>query len=193
MPFSRASRVPRRMCRYAQHGRLNGGAAKVTLNGLVLAYMEKKIMESREALLKQLNETISQLFDVYKNMPDPEIPVYEEWTAKDILGHIVFWHESFARNVRDIVNDIKPTPLKGTYRDLNQRCLDEMRTKTVEDITKRLKTAHRIIRENILNPKLVSIPYKKGTRDYTPDEHLDIVNEHIKEHLKGIRKASRDA
>ena len=149
-------------------------------------------MENREILLKQLNETISQLFDVYKNMANPEFAVYEEWTAKDVLGHIVFWHESFARNVRDIVNDIKPTPLKGKYSDLNQRCFDEMRTKTVEDITKRLEVAHGVIQENILNPRLVLIPYKKGSRDYTPEEHLDIVNEHIKEHLNGIRKASKD-
>lgn len=150
-------------------------------------------MDTREILLKQLNETISQLFDVYKNMANSEIAVYEGWTAKDILGHIVFWHESFARNVRDIVNDIKPTPLKGKYSDLNQRCFDEMRQKTVEEITQRLEAAHRVIRENILNPKLVLIPYKKGSRDYTPEEHLDIVNEHIKEHLSGIRKAGKDA
>ncbi|MBE0672936.1 MAG: ClbS/DfsB family four-helix bundle protein [Anaerolineales bacterium] len=150
-------------------------------------------MDAREILLKQLNKTISQLSDVYKNMANPEIAVYEEWTAKDILGHIVFWHESFARNVRDIVNDIKPTPLKGKYSDLNQRCFDEMRQKTVEEIIQRLEAAHRVIRENILNPKLVLIPYKKGSRDYTPEEHLDIVNEHIKEHLSGISKADKDA
>jgi hypothetical protein len=70
-------------------------------------------MEKREILLEELNKTISQLFAAYKNMENPEILVYEEWTAKDILGHIVFWHESFARNVHDLVNDIKPMPLKG--------------------------------------------------------------------------------
>ncbi|NOH01988.1 MAG: ClbS/DfsB family four-helix bundle protein [Chloroflexi bacterium] len=145
----------------------------------------------RKMLLKQLNETVSQLIDVYKYMANPEIAVYEEWTAKDTLGHIVFWHESFARNVRDIVNDIKPTPLKGKFSELNQRCLDEMRQKTVEEIIRRLETAHSIVQENILNPKLVLIPYKKGSRDYTPDEHLDIVNEHIKEHLSGIRKVNK--
>lgn len=149
-------------------------------------------METRETLLKQLNETISQLLEMYKNMADPEFAVSEEWTAKDVLGHIVFWHESFARNIRDIVNDIKPTPLKGKYSDLNQRCFDEMRTKTVADMAKRLEAAHRAIRENILNPKLAFIPYKKGSRDYTPDEHLAVVNEHIQEHLSGIRKASKD-
>ena len=149
-------------------------------------------METKEILFRQLNETISQLFDVYQNMVNPDIYIYEEWTAKDILGHIVFWHESFARNVSDIVNGIEPTPLKGNYRDLNQRCFDEMRTKTIDELAKRLEAAHRVIQENILNPKLVLIPYKKGSRDYTPDEHLDIVNEHIKEHLKGIRKAVKD-
>ncbi len=149
-------------------------------------------MDTREILLKQLNETISQLLDVYKNIANPEIAVYEEWTAKDILGHIVFWHESFARNVRDIVSGIKPTPLKGKYKDLNQRCYDEMRQKTVEEIIQRLETAHKVIQENILNPKLMLIPYKKGSRDYTPNEHLAIVNEHIKEHLSGIRKANKD-
>lgn len=90
-------------------------------------------MEKREILLKQLNETISQVFDVYQSMANPEIAIYDGWTAKDILGHIVFWHESFARNVRDIVNDTKPTPLKGKYSDLNQQCFDEMRTKTVDE------------------------------------------------------------
>jgi len=149
-------------------------------------------MDTREILINQLNETISQLFDVYKNMANPEIAVYEEWTAKDVLGHIVFWHESFARNVRDIVSDIKPTPLKGKYSDLNQHCYEEMRQKTVEEIIQRLETAHRVIQENILNPRLGLIPYKKGSRGYTPDEHLDIVNEHIKEHLSGIRKAGKD-
>ena len=148
-------------------------------------------METRELLLKRLNETVSQLFDVYQNMANPEIAIYEDWTAKDILGHIVFWHESFARNVRDIVNDVEPTPLKGKYSDLNQRCFNEMRAQTIKDITKRLEAAHRAIQENILDAKLVLIPYKKGSRDYTPEEHLDMVNEHIKEHLSGIRKASK--
>lgn len=144
-------------------------------------------MQTRETLLKELNETILQLLDVFNNMASSEFAVYDEWTAKDILGHIVFWHESFARNVRDLVNDIKPTPLKGKYSDLNQRCIEEMRSKTINEITLRLEVSHRVIQENILNPKLVLIPYKKGSKDYTPAEHLDIVNNHIKEHLNSIK------
>ena len=146
-------------------------------------------METREALLQHLNEAISQLLDVYQNVA-PDIVVCEDWTAKDILGHITFWHESFARNVSALVSDVKPTPLKGRFIDLNQRGVEEMRQFPLESVIERLAVAHRIIQDNILNPKLTLIPYRKGSRDYTPEEHLDIVRGHIKEHLKNLKAGS---
>ncbi len=149
-------------------------------------------METREALLQHLNEAVAQLLDVYQNVANLDIVVYEGWTAKDILGHITFWHESFARNVSDLVNDIKPTPLKGKFIDLNQRGVDEMRQYPLQAVIERLAIAHRIIQDNILNPKLASIPYRKGSRDYTPEEHLDIVRGHIEEHVRGIKAASKE-
>ncbi len=148
-------------------------------------------MESRATLLRKLSETVSQILEIYRDMANPDITVYENWTAKDVLGHITFWHESFARNVSDIVNGIKPTPLKGRYSDLTRQCLSETRTQTVETIAKRLATAHNLIQENILDTRLILIPYKKGSRDYTPEEHLDIVNKHIEEHLNDIKKAGK--
>ncbi len=144
-------------------------------------------METRDVLLQHLNEAISQLLDFYQNVANLDIAVYEGWTAKDILGHITFWHESFARNVSDLVNDTKPTPLRGRFIDLNQRGVEEMRQYPLEKVLERLAIAHRTIQDDILNPKLTLIPYRKGSRDYTPEEHLDIVRGHIKEHLRGLK------
>lgn len=145
-------------------------------------------METREIYTQRLDETIAQLLSLYQNMVDPETEVSEGWTAKDVLGHITFWHESFARNVSDIVNGIKPTPLKGKLSDLNQRGVAEMSGYPLETVLERLETAHRVIQENILDPRLVLIPYRKGSRDYTPEEHLSIVNDHLQGHLKVIKK-----
>jgi hypothetical protein len=146
-------------------------------------------METRKVLLSQLNETIAQLFAFYQAMTDPDRLVYEEWTARDVLAHITFWHESFARNVSDLVHGIKPTPLKGKFIDLNQQGVEEMRPYTLEYVMERLAVAHGIIQDNILNPRLTLIPYKKGSRDYSPAEHLDIVNGHIREHLRDVKTA----
>ncbi|CAG0930139.1 hypothetical protein TFLX_01616 [Thermoflexales bacterium] len=70
-------------------------------------------METKEALRKRLNKTVAELIAVCRQLPDPDAVVYEGWTAKDILGHVTFWHESFARNVADLVHDGQPQPLKG--------------------------------------------------------------------------------
>lgn len=145
-------------------------------------------METRKQHLVDLNETITQFVDVCKNISNPETMVNEGWTVLDVLGHVTFWHESFARNTKDIVNGIKPTPLKGKFVELDQQRVNEMRGYTRDEIIEKLKTAHQVIQQNILDPKLIMIPYRKGSRDYSPEEHLDIVNKHVGEHLKSLQK-----
>jgi len=146
-------------------------------------------MASRETLLQRLNETVAQLLGVYQTLPDPDALVYELWSAKDVLAHLTFWHESFARNLADLVNGRKPTPLKGRFIDFNQGGVDALRPETLPAVLGRFQSAHQIVQENILNPTLTLIPYKKGSREYSPEEHLDIVNAHINEHLRDVRKA----
>lgn len=146
-------------------------------------------METREVLLERLNQTVAQVLELYRHLANPELIVYEGWTAPDILGHLVFWHESFARNVHDLVHDIPPTPLKGRLRDLNQQGVEAMRPYALDRVIQRLEIAHETIQQNILNPRLTLIPYRQGSRDYTPEEHLDLVHKHMTGHLKGIQAA----
>jgi hypothetical protein len=80
--------------------------------------------------------------------------------------------------------------LKGRFIDLNQSGVDTMRPETLVTVMGRFQSAHLIILKNILNPALVSIPYKRGSRDYTPEEHLDIVAAHINKHLCDVRKSA---
>lgn len=147
------------------------------------------ITTTRATLLKRLNDTIASLIEIHKNIADPQAEVADGWTANDVLAHITFWHESFARNISDLVNGCQPAPLKGRYADLNRRSTQEMQGLTVEQIIERLNAAHEIIQRDILSPTLKLIPYRKGSRDYTPEEHLDIVTGHIREHLKALEKA----
>ncbi|MCL4250953.1 MAG: maleylpyruvate isomerase N-terminal domain-containing protein [Anaerolineae bacterium] len=149
-----------------------------------------KVIEKRRLLLEQLNDVVAHLLDIYKSMPDPNIMVYELWTAKDVLSHLTFWHESFARNVSDLVRDIKPTPLKGRLSDLNQAGVDAMKPYSLGVVMERLEMAQKTIGDSILSTKIALIPYKKGSRDYTPEEHLEIVINHISQHIQDVVKVS---
>jgi len=143
-------------------------------------------MDRREMLLQMLNETVTRALGFYRNIPDPDVMIYELWSARDIIAHLTFWHESFAHNVEDLVNNRKPIPLKGRFVDLNQAGVDAMRTETLETILERFRSAQQTIREHILDPTLMLIPYKKGSRDYTPEEHLEIVDAHINQHMQDV-------
>jgi hypothetical protein len=145
-------------------------------------------MTQLENLLRSLNTTVAHLLGVYKSMYDPDVMVYELWSAKDILAHLTFWHQSFSRNVLDLVNGRKPTVLKGRLIDLNQGGVDEMRTEILETVVDRFVRSHQVIQDNILNPGLIMIPYRRGSRDYTPEEHLSVVDEHINYHLRDVQK-----
>ena len=146
-------------------------------------------MDTREVLLDRLNVTVAQLLNMARSLPQPDRTVSDEWTVKDVLGHITFWHASFARNVDDLAHGRTPTPLKGKLGDLNQRGVEESRACTLTEIIARFEAAHEVIRANILNPALTLIPYRKGSRDYSPEEHLDIVTKHLEQHVKGLRAA----
>jgi hypothetical protein len=147
-------------------------------------------MNQRENLLLTLNKTVAQLLGVYKNILNPDAMVYELWSAKDVLAHLTFWHESFSRNVLDLANVRKPKVLKGRLIDLNQGGVDEMRNETLETVVDRFVRSHQVIQDNILNPGLIMIPYRRGSRDYTPEEHLSVVDGHINQHLLDVLKVT---
>lgn len=67
--------------------------------------------------------------------------VYEYWNAKDVLGHIIFWHESFARNISDLGKNIKLSPLKGKLSEVNKQSVKTTKNESVENLIKRLKEA----------------------------------------------------
>ncbi len=146
-------------------------------------------MESRLALLAHLDKAVAWLGQVYTSLPDPDAAVYELWSAKDVLAHLTFWHESFARNLGDLAHGRQPRLLKGRLSDLNQAGVDALRTETLASLLALFMAAHAVIREGIVDPALPAIPYRKGSRDYSPDEHLKLVNDHIRKHLRDVCKA----
>jgi hypothetical protein len=147
-------------------------------------------VDTRVQGVRRLDEAVAAAAEVFARIPNPEqLRVNREWSAKDALGHLVFWHESFARNVSDVARAIPPTPLKGTYAELGLRCLEEMRPVSSEVLIGRLLSAQAVVRDNIMDPSITAIPYRRGSRDYSPEEHLAVVADHIDGHVRRVMAA----
>lgn len=138
--------------------------------------------------VERLRSELEKLIAFFERGLDYDKMIYEFWNAKDILGHIVFWHESFARNISDVGKGIKPAPLQGALSEVNKQSVETTKNESIEKLIKRLKDAQNTIEKFIFLDRIDLIPYKKGSRDYSRAEHLEIVSNHIYKHLKDISK-----
>ncbi|MCK0136109.1 hypothetical protein [Arenibacter sp. S6351L] len=149
-------------------------------------------MTENEKLLKtnleRLRNELNQFIEFFERGYNYDLMIYPLWNAKDILGHITFWHESFARNLYDLGNGIKPNPLKGNLSTVNKLSVETTKTIFIKDLIQRLRDAQRTIEKFIFMKSITFIPYKHGSRAYSREDHLEIVSSHIHRHLNDLIK-----
>jgi len=113
-----------------------------------------------------------------------------EWSARMVLAHVTFWHESFARNVADLAAERRPRPLRGTLLELGERARSELGHLDVETLLDRLVAANAVIHRDIGSPGIDRIPYRQG-RHYTPVDHLRVTAAHVDHHASELESAGR--
>ena len=148
-----------------------------------------KINYTVKDLLKMEQNIVNELLTFYNNKHDFNVIIYTDWTAKDVLAHILIWHESFANNIVDIINGNELKLLKGLLYEINENGVKEYKKYSIEELREKLIKAQEKINENIENEKIKIIPYRKNSkRNYTKEEHLEIVYKHIKGHYEDVIK-----
>jgi len=138
--------------------------------------------------VERLKNEVSELIHFFQQDQDYTKMMYAYWDAKDILGHLTFWHESFAKNLSDCIDFVKPNPLKGKLSEVNTLSVQSTKNETITSLTQRLSIAQKTIEEFIFNKDITLIPYKKGSRGYSRLEHVEVVANHIHKHLKDLTK-----
>jgi hypothetical protein len=147
-----------------------------------LSFAEQKREEER---------TVADFLAFFEGREDLTTVIYDEWTAKDVLGHIASWHASFARNLMDAVNGMKPSPFKGSLTAVNERGVREMAAYSAPELCRMIAEEQALISAHIEDPQVAEIAYRKGSRNYAPIEDLEIVRRHIDGHLADLRKKTK--
>ena len=81
----------------------------------------------RAELLDELDSAVERLLAAAAANVSDDVLVDGSWAVRDVVAHVTFWHESFARNVDDLVHARRPTPLRGRLSDLNERGVAQAR------------------------------------------------------------------
>lgn len=112
----------------------------------------------------------------------------DEWTVKDELGHIVFWHENYAANYVALANHQDP-PLPEDMSTINLAGVLSLRNFSRKELTQKLRQAHLSLYDSIVIKQVPRMTYSRGGRIYETADFLTMITRHIQTHTKQVRRA----
>jgi hypothetical protein len=112
----------------------------------------------------------------------------DEWTVKDELCHIVFWHENYAVNYEALVKN-EESPLPEGMSTINLAGVLSLRKCTIKELIGRLRKANESLYKSIVIKKVPRMTYSKGGRTYETADFLKMITRHIITHAKQVKKA----
>jgi len=145
--------------------------------------MDKKYKE----LFSQLTSNI-ELFIQEVKVKKSTLKATDDWSVKDELCHIVFWHENYAANYEALTKGQAPN-LPENMSTINMRGVRSLQKYSMKDLIARLRSAHKSLFVSIVEKRIPRMTYSKGGKTYETDHFLDMITRHILTHIKQVRRA----
>jgi len=116
--------------------------------------------------------------------------VTNQWTIKDLLGHITYWHQYYAQQYKALSIGEKPY-IHQTLVGKNEEAIKKTKYVSKKKLIGNLIEANESLRTSILVKKVPKMKYVKSSQ-YTTDHFLEVVIGHISRHSQQARKAKRN-
>lgn len=146
------------------------------------------IEQNMAQILAVERAALHNFVSLYTNTAHLNHQVYPLWRVQDLLSHMVFWQEAFARNVKAMALDQPLQPLRGSMKELNEESV--LGDGSIDELLERLYRAQQDIEKYTVKlPLDAQIPYRKNAQKYTPIRHVAVAAEHFTYHTKHIKNA----
>lgn len=145
---------------------------------------QKNYSELFELLERTLHEFILEV-----NKQKLHNMATNEWSVKDELCHIVFWHRYYPQNYSALAKGEEPvvfTSSGGSTR--NQDGVNSLRAKFKDELLTMLLDAQKELYMYIVDKKVAEMNYTNRKR-YKTEEFTDQITRHILGHTKLVKKA----
>lgn len=145
--------------------------------------------------VEKLDDTVSAFIAYVLNLPETarRPSRKEEWGAWEIMAHIVYWHEQYATILADLLAGRVPSYPQGTFRENNAKATKEKAPYSIEDLAHRLREVqgHLVLLSQQERVQSLALSFKEGGKAWPFEAAINRVEQHIRTHLLGLRKASK--
>ncbi len=120
---------------------------------------------------------------------EKELLATELWSVKEILCHLVFWHENYAANYDAMVKGVTPPLFDKTANHLNIDGVESLKNVPVKELRERLLKANDILRYCIVEKMIPQMTYTKRGRTYDTLYFVEMIAGHFATHTKQVKRA----
>jgi uncharacterized protein DUF1706 len=144
---------------------------------------------------QQLTSAVDAFLEYFSTLPQQRLrsSTGTSWGPREVLIHLVFWHEQYARITESITRGQTPTLLQGTFKEWNAKATQLERRTTVDELLGRFKAANsRLIAiAEHRNARALSFCFREGSKSWLYDDALVAISRHIRGHIEKLRRSER--
>lgn len=137
----------------------------------------------------RLVDTVDRFCRFIATLPASAL-VEQDWGPKEVLAHLVYYHELYVDLIEGILASTPVVPPRGRFQDLNAQAIAVSRGKSPAELVDRLRTANRrlVTLYQQHDPSEITVVIKAGTRPRTLAQLVPEVEAHIRNRLEQLRK-----
>lgn len=149
------------------------------------------VATTQNALLQALDHSVTKIVDLLVQVDDNFFDGYQ--TAREVLSHLVFWHREYVMITDALVNGRSLHLRQGTFVALNARATREFRPMSMKSLCQNLLNLQIALACNLrrLTNWNIIFPIKKGCRQFTVTERVQLIQEGIDRHFSRLESAHR--
>jgi mycothiol maleylpyruvate isomerase-like protein len=147
--------------------------------------------QDRVAAIAELRSAVDAFIDHVEQGPEPHL-TGGEWGTREVLCHLVYWHETYVLIVRAMNTNQPPVQRAGSFKDFNREGITQLGAEPVAGMLTRLRRAQRRLEVELLAlPPAATINIKVDSKPWPADEFPARIAGHIRGHLRQLRRGRR--
>lgn len=142
--------------------------------------------------LERLSTTVEAFCRFIEGLPEDDL-VEQEWGPKEVLAHLVYYHQLYVAQVAALLAGAPFEPPQGRYSDLNAQAVALSRGVPPAELVARFRAANRRLGELAASPqaKDIILEIKQGVKPRRLYFLIPEIEAHVRHHLQQLAKSRR--
>lgn len=144
------------------------------------------------SLVDRLDRTVESFIAYIQGLP-PQSLAPRAWGPREVLVHLVFWHETFVATIEALLDKREPELPRGTFAELNAAAVKANGGVAIPELIARFRAAQARLDELAARAgdRRLAIPVKAGSRPRTLEKLLWEIEAHVRNHEMKLRRKRR--